>query len=56
MKKKVVVFCLFFFAQNIDRGYTLELLYWGVQRVPTIYVLEQKIRKNVHTSKPHFTV
>ena len=29
------------FAQNIDCGYTLEL----PRRVPTIYVLEPKIRK-----------
>ena len=34
-----------FFAQNIHRGYTLE-------RVPTIYVLEQNKEKNVYPYKP----
>ena len=35
-RKKIDIFLIF--AQNIDCGYTLEL----PQRVPTIYVLEQK--------------
>ena len=36
------------FAQNKDRGYTLE-------RVPTIYVLKQKKKENnVYTCKPQF--
>ena len=34
-----------FFAKDIDSGYTLE---------PKIYLLEQKIGKNVYPCKPQF--
>ena len=39
IEKKIDIFLIF--AQNIDCEYTLE----PPPRVPTIYVLEQKIRK-----------
>ena len=39
-------------AQNIDRGYTLDVRRF--KRVPTIYVLEQNKKKNVYSCKPHF--
>ena len=43
------------FAQNIDCGYTLELPYFGgSNKVPTIYVLEQRQENNVYPCKPQF--
>ena len=43
-------FFLLIFAQNINCGYTLE----PPQRVPPIYVLEQKYENNVNPSQPQF--
>ena len=55
--KKCDIFLIF--AQNIDRGYTLEPPQWGgFSRVPTIYVLKQKKKKkkkNIYLCKPQFS-
>ena len=39
LNKKCVFLCLFIFSGNIEYGYALKPL----QRVPTIYILEEKI-------------
>ena len=53
--KNVIFFLIF--AQNIDCGYTLEPPQWGgSNEYPTIYVLEQKIRKKMYTPvNPRFS-
>ena len=48
------IFLFFFVAQDIDCGYMLEQMR-RFYRVPTIYVLEKKIRnKTAYPCKPQF--
>ena len=57
LRRKNVIFFLFF-AQNIDRGYTLEPPHWGGfnEYQQSTFYSKKKKGNDVHTGNPSFPI